>query len=238
MAPNDRLGDRVRTGTVAECAETFLQMAINFRSAGGWISENLERNDKTLTLFNLLAASANCLDMAAKNIGEHISAIALATRNLYEINLQTLDILRSSDSLQRWLGEAVTDKIEVFEGILSLDTVDAAVEPHEVIRTEIERLLSLRKKHVLPAARPSGAVEIAKSVGRTEEHKALFKLFSKLVHPSSYLVNNYKDANSDEIAMMLQVHAQLYAWDTFSRICDAVSMPEPVRRKLERSPKL
>ncbi len=236
MAGNNRLGDKVRVGTTAECAKTFLQMAENFRSAGGWTSANVERNDKTLTLFNLLAASVNYLDMAAKNIEEHISAIALATRSLYEINLQARDIPRSSDSLLRWQGEAVTDKIQVLEGILGLETSSAMPEQRKVLLTEVDRLLSLRKKYGLPDARPSGAGEIAKSAGLAKEHSALFKLFSKLIHLSSYLINDYKNAASNETAMILQIHAQLYAWDTFRLICDAVSMPESARRKLESAP--
>ena len=233
MEFNDTLGGRARYGTVAECTECFQQTANKIRSAGAWVSDNLERNDKTVTLFNLLSASADYLDLAAENIEEHISLIALATRNLYEINLQTCDILRSPDSLLRWLGEAVTDKIEVLEGVLSLKTGDAKIRA--VLRTEIERLSSLREKHDLPNARPSSAVDIAKSLGRGEEHKALYKLFSKLVHPSSYFVNDYKNAASDEVRTTLQLHAQFYAWDTFGRICDEVMMPEQIRKKIETS---
>jgi len=211
-------------------------MAERFRLACKWISENVSRSEKTLALFNLLAASANYLDVAANNIEGHISTIALATRSLYEINLQTRDILFSSDSLRRWQGEAVTDKIQVLEGILGLDTVSALSEQRKALRTEIDRLLSLREKYRLPAGRPSGTGEIAKSVGLAREHNTLFKLFSKLVHPSSYLTNDYGNAASDETAKNLQIHAQVYAWDTFSRICDAVSMPKSTRRDLERPP--
>lgn len=62
-----------------------------------------------------------------------------------------------------------------------------------------------------------------------DEYKALFKLFSKLVHPSSYLVNSYKDATSPEITSVLQIYLQLYVWDLFCRVCDALYVPENIR---------
>lgn len=233
MANNIRLGDRTRVGTVRETVLTFQQMAERFESAGVWISENVERTDEALTLFNLLVASAGYLKVVAENINKHISVIALGTRNLYEINLQTRDVISSVTGLRRWHGEAITDKIQILEGVLELTTVSDTSGHRKVISSEIDRLKSLRNRNRLPDAGPSAASKIAKSLGLVTQHRALFKLFSKLVHPSSYLVNDFKNAASDEIAMILQIHAQLYAWDTFSRICDKVSMPQSVRRKLE-----
>ena len=233
MANEFRLGDGVRVGTVRETVCTFQQMAEQFESAGVWISENIKRTDEAFTLFNLLVASAGYLKVVADNINKHISVIALGTRNLYEINLQTRNIISSVTGLRRWHAEWITDRIQILEGVLELATLSDTSGQRKVISREIDRLKSLRDRNRLPDAGPSGAKKIAKSVGLLSEHRALFKLFSKLVHPSSYLVNDYKNAASDEIAMIPQIHAQLYAWDTFSRICDKVSMPQSVRRKLE-----
>jgi hypothetical protein len=68
-------------------------------------------------------------------------------------------------------------------------------------------------------------VNLAKQAGLADEHAALFKLFSKLVHPSSYLSNDYKNAASEEVRTILHARAQLYAWDTLGRISKAVGMP-------------
>ena len=233
MANNIRLGDRVRVGTAQETAHTFQQMAERFESAGHWISENVKRTDESFTLFNLLVASAGYLKVVAENINKHISVIALGTRNLYEINLQTRDIVSSVTGFRRWQGEWITDRIQILEGVLELASVSDTSGQRKVISREIDRLKSLRNKNRLPDARPSRTKKIADSVKLPTEHRALFKLFSKLVHPSSYLVNDYRNAASNEIAMILQIHAQLYAWDTFSRICDRAPMPQSVRRKLE-----
>jgi len=234
MASKNSLGDKVHFGTPTEVADAFQQMVARFTSAGEWISGHVQRAEQSLALVNLLAASIGYLKVAADNIDAHISVQAMVTRSLYEINLQVRDILGSSHGLRRWQAESVTDKIQVLEGVLELDTVGDTERRRAVLQTEIDRLRSLRQKYNLPEIRPSAAGNIAKSVGLSKEHSALFKLFSKLVHPSSYLVNDYKNAASEEIRKMLQIHAQLYAWDTFGRICDAVSMPKSIRENLER----
>lgn len=208
-------------------------MAEGFTSAAEWISKNVQRTNESLALFNLLTASTSYLRVASENIEAHISVLAMVTRSLYEINLQVRDILRSPEGIQRWHAESIADKIQTLEGILELNTVRDMGNQRAELQTEIDRLKSLREKHELPDIKPASAGNIAKSIGLSAEHGALFKLFSKLVHPSSYLVNNYENAASGEIRMILQIRAQLYAWDMFGRICDAVSMPKSVRKGLE-----
>lgn len=203
-------------------------MARMCRSVNQWIDGNRERDERRVILCNMLEASAGYLTLAGENVGRHISVAALCTRSLYEINLHTRDVLQSAEGLRRWQGEAVTDKIQVFEGILSLETVSAMGETRATLHSEIARLQSLRKKYGLPEGNPAPAGKLAKSLGLAKEHEALFKLFSKLVHPSSYLVND-RTASSDDNTMVLQVHAQLYAGDTFTRISDAFSVPVEIR---------
>ena len=56
---------------------------------------------------------------------------------------------------------------------------------------------TLLKSRVV-SGNPPSAGQIAQQIGRSEEHKNLYKLFSKIVHPSSHLVNDYKNASSIE----------------------------------------
>jgi|SRR5215831_3311471 len=142
MAAIDRLADRVRAGAPVEAARAFHQMVARFISAAEWISKNVQRTNESLTLSNLLAVSASYLKVAGDNIETHISVFAMVTRNLYEVNLQVRDILRSPDGIQRWQAEAIADKIQMLEGILELDTVSDTASQCAVLRSEIDRLRS------------------------------------------------------------------------------------------------
>ena len=224
------LGDRTRIGTVAEVHRMLVAIHQHFRNVCGWITTHVERTERTLTLFNLLSAASDCLQVAAHNIEAHASVLALATRSLYELNLRTRHVLESDDNIRLWHAEAVTDKIQLLEGLLQLRTPGETAQQRAILRGEIDRLKGLVSKYKLPnLERVPSTASIAESIGRADEHKALFKLFSKIVHPSSYLVNDYSNAASQEVAMILQVHTQLYAWDTLSRICNALSVPEEIR---------
>jgi hypothetical protein len=114
----------------------------------------------------------------------------------------------------------------MFEGLLGIQTVNDMTEHRIVLQSEIDRLESLRIKYQLPSIKsPASAGQIAQQLGLSEEHKNLYKLFSKIVHPSSYLVIDYKNAASIETRVILQAHAQLYAWDVFSRVCERFNVP-------------
>jgi hypothetical protein len=102
-------------GTSVETARAFHDVAARFTLAAQWISNNVQRTNESVTLFNLLTASTSYLEVAGDNIEAHISVVAMVTRNLYEINLQVRDILRSHEGIQRWHAEAVADKIQMLE---------------------------------------------------------------------------------------------------------------------------
>lgn len=227
MAGDKKLGDLVCIGTNKDVGHNLKQMEGEFLSICDWIRSNSPRNERNVTLFNLLASSAQYLGVASASLESHVSILALATRSLYELNLRTRSVILSEENMRQWHSEAVTDKIQVLEGLLELDTVNDMTTQRATLRAEVERLTAIREKYKLPTVnKPLDAGVIANDLGLSREHKSLFKLITKLVHPSSHLTNDYSNAASSETKSILQIHAQLYAWDTFSRICDAVPVPK------------
>lgn len=230
MKNNQTLGEFVSLKNLKEVQHALTEMEGRFLSVCNWIRSNRPRNEQSVTLVNLLSSSAQYLRVASDNLEGHISVVALATRSLYELNLRARAVLVSHDHMLNWHSEALTDKIQTLEGLMALDTAHDMNTKRSVLRDEINRLHGLREKYKLPTIKkPMDAGAIAPEVGLANEHKALFKLFSKLVHPSSYLTNDYGNAASKEVRAILETHAQLYAWDTFSRICDAQSVPKEHR---------
>jgi len=181
-------------------------------------------------LQNILLSSAKYIQIAADNFGTHISIMALATRSLYELNVRARSILIFPTEIEKWQSEAIMDNIQIFEGIMALEASgDVSVE-RGVLQAEVDVLNTMRIKYSLPDIKKmTDTRTLAASVGLKNEHQGLFKLFSKLVHPSSYLTNCYEDAASERTRLTLQVHSQLYALDTLNRICEAQSVPEEIR---------
>jgi len=196
-----------------------------------WIEKNIDRNENRVILNNLLASTSDYLEVAKSSLNSHISILALSTRSIYEINVRLRTVIENNDELGKWQSEAVTDKVQTLEGILLLANSSENINEQNFLKNEIKRLEGLLGKYSLPTVKqPASTGNLAKTVGLEKEHKALFKLYSKLVHPSSYLVNDYDNAASIENQKTLQIHAQLYAHDTISRVCDELCLPYEVSK--------
>ncbi len=230
MQPEKSLKDHITNGTENDLKVALEEMHTRFLNISNWITENRDRTNENLVVFNLFSSVIQYLRVLNVSIKEHISILALATRSLYELNLTIRLILKDPNNFNSWCSEAITDKIQVLEGLLGIQTVSSMSEQRNILQVEIDRLKTLRDKHQLPTIKsPPLAGHKAQQIGLSDEHKNLYKLFSKVVHPSSYLVNDYNNAASIETKMILQIHAQLYAWDTFSRVCEHFNVPGELR---------
>lgn len=196
-----------------------------------WIEKNIDRTERRVVLCNLLIATADYLELTKFSLNSHISAIAISTRSIYEINVRLRSLIADQENLRKWQSEAVTDKVQTLDGILLLANDSENIKEQNILKQEIERLNGLITKYGLPKIKqPISTGNLAKTVGLENEHNALFKLYSKLVHPSSYLVNDYNSAASIENRKILQINAQLYAYDSISRICEALEVPYEVSK--------
>ena len=196
-----------------------------------WIETNIDKTERRVVLCNLLIATADYLELTKSSLNLHISAIATSTRSIYEINVRLRSLIADQENLKKWQSEAVTDKVQALEGVLLLANNSENITEQNIIKQEMARLNGLIIKYGLPPIKqPISTGNLAKTVGLENEHNALFKLYSKLVHPSSYLVNDYNSAASIENRKILQIHAQLYAYDSISRICEALEVPYEVSK--------
>ncbi len=226
-----KLKNHVKEGSQAELRKSLEKIIKKCKFIIRWCSKNIERTERSIILLNLLSSVADYLKVAKESLNAHISVLALATRSQYELNIRLRSVIEKEEELKKWASEAVTDKVQTLEGILLLASESSNLQERLILNQEIERLKSLRVKYGLPEIKRSdGAANIAKSVGLEDEHKALFKLYSKLVHPSSYLVNDYGSAASVEAQKTLQIHAQLYAHDSINRVCEALCLPAEVSK--------
>ncbi len=71
--------------------------------------------------------------------------------------------------------------------------------------------------------------EIAKEAGMDNEHQSFYKLYSKLVHASSFLVNGNRDeVNGPGIMAALQLNVQYYGHALVGTVCDALGFDQNV----------
>lgn len=158
----------------------------------------------------ILIAAARALAMATVGgIQTPIEVLALSARNVFELWLRLQYIAASEVNCQSWRDEALTDQLQVFDAILTLPGTDA-VRP--AILGEIERV----KQHGANCGLTEGqellsTSRLAKATGNKAEYEAFYKLYSKIVHPSSWSVNWPNAVSSDMYGFTLAVNVQKYA---------------------------
>jgi hypothetical protein len=222
-----RLKELIKSGTwddvrqaLGACGDTLLAVC-------SWIVDNHERDTTNLTLYNLLAGAVPFVQIAREHLLDPIQLIAFSTRNVFEINLRARHVLQSDANLQQWIAECFADNIQVLEGILQLREA-ASPADIAIIEEEIKRLRSVALRYgVADSAKLLSVRDLAKAGSREEDYRVLFKLYSKLVHPSSYLLNGSADnAHGVAIRQILVVKLQLYAYDLLERIRQRLKIPD------------
>lgn len=228
---NKRLRDHVIESNQTELKKNVGKIIKKSRFIIRWVDRNVARTEKRVMLVNLLSSTSDYLELMKSSLDSHISVLALCTRSIYEINIRIISLIEHQEEMAKWQSEAVTDKVQILEGILSLANESENINEQYILKNEMERLKGLVQKYGFPVVKqPIGTGSLANKVGQEAEHKALFKLYSKLVHPSSYLVNDYDGASSIENQKTLQIHAQLYAHDAVSRVCEQLAVPYEVSK--------
>lgn len=176
-----------------------------------------ERTEVNLVIFNIARAAGIQIERLHLWLDQGADSLAWCARNLFELDLILRFVLASEQNLRQWVGQRAADEIELIDAMLEWASQEsAATSELRSRRVEVERIAH---KHGVPLTRFRSVRDLARSVGSEEEYHAVFKLLSKHVHPSSYLVNEDSRAlhGWDSINMFLTL-AQLYAADIEQRI--------------------
>src|SRR5262249_29263217 len=152
---------------------------------------------------------------------------ALATRSVYELYLRARKALSGKQELKRWLDETASDNAFVMEAFFEL--VGASSPLAGTLRQQIDafKQMVISKGHDL-SERPLGTADLAREFGLEKERKALFGLFSKLVHPSAFLVNGWQHNQAQTLARTLLLRLLDYADQLLHFVAVYAGIPQEV----------
>ena len=149
--------------------------------------------------------------------------IAWAARNVYELKLLLDYILESEQNVQSLINQPLKDHKEILEGMVGLYNQTETEELKASIK-EFETLLG-----ALPEAEdvPKNAYTLAKISGAIEYHNTFYKMFSKYVHPSPWLLFGPEEViNSDNIKRGLVYTAQNNAFFILKTVVEKLAKDE------------
>lgn len=227
-----KLRDFVRHDTIKNVQKNISKIDLNYKRliqfcAG---SHNIERTNKNVALTNIAKGTQRLLNLLTKNLSDDydITLIALCTRNLFELNIRLRLIVKNESSLNTWMSEMVMDENQILKAISTIANDNHNVEL-ELFEDKKKLNNSILDKHNLESVKKAESVkDIATEAGELEEYMALFKLFSKLLHPTSYLINSYNSASCIDNFNILIVSAQKYAFDLLERLRIELNMPNGI----------
>ena len=225
-----KLKDYVTMGSQGDRKKGIDKVIYKCRHIKRWYEKNKERTEKSVILLNLLDSVADYLEVANDSFGKHISILAMATRNQYELSLRITSLIQDEKEIDKWQSESITDIIQAMEGCLRV-AAGEKTEATALIQGEIDSFELLKKRWALPLIKNSmGSGNLAGKVGMQEEHLAFFKLYSKLVHPSSLVVNK-KDYCTDMFFPILEMNLQTNALISINMVCEALQIPSKVSKQ-------
>lgn len=120
-----------------------------------------------------------------------IEFCATTARNLFECYLLVAFILSDPSKAKEFTGQKASDELEIGEGFLSItkpDTQNAAIKSIQDRMSSVKKLMN---QHEIPMGKHWTVSFLAKETNNKVEYEAFFKLYSKYIHPSSWIVNSF-----------------------------------------------
>jgi hypothetical protein len=179
------------------------------------ISE-LNEKDEMIFLFISLKNLANytlTLHERSKEY-EHapIEFIANMARNMFETYLLVAYILSEPSKAKEFIGQKASDELEIAEGFLSLTNKNTPEQTINSIQNKIHFVKNLMTNNSIPTGKHWSVKELAFKTKNRVEYDAFFKLHSKYIHPSSWIVNSKTfDYDAPEFRSIFISQCQIYA---------------------------
>jgi hypothetical protein len=120
-----------------------------------------------------------------------IEFCAISARNLFECYLLVAFILSDPSIANEFAGQKASDELEIGEGFLSItkpSTQDATIKSIQDRMSSVKKLMG---QHEIPIKKHWTVSFLAKQTNNKDEYEAFFKLYSKYIHPSSWIVNSF-----------------------------------------------
>lgn len=122
-----------------------------------------------------------------------IEYIAISARNLFECYLLITYIISDPPKAKEFLSQKAYEELEINEGFLSLTTAKTSETSIKLIQERMVYIKEVMKTHGFTPSRHWAVSYLAQQTNNKLEYEAFFKLYSKYIHPSSWIVNSFNN---------------------------------------------
>lgn len=224
------LKNLVRLGGPADVQAALTHLGAVAQRCIEWVEGNYPRNSKRVTAVNFVRSAIRYLGYIneAQGTGTALPIVALSARSIFEMDLRLRKVFESEDELNKWQAEAATDKADFFDAVVQLSP-DRSMPDSALLKAEADRIRNLLTKYGLPnKAKPPQTKALADDAGLVADYPVFYRLSSKFVHPSAWIVNDEASLESEQYRCILISLLQLYSWQMLHRVRDAFGIPDSV----------
>ncbi len=206
-----KIKDVTKFGDSEEILENIRNIALRVSEIAKAIRTQKTRNEKNLVIYNLLKGTiVECEKFLSD--ASSIENVALVTRNTLEIYLIFRHICASNKNLRKWVGQSAKDLMDILDGFIGLSEGDDINQYRAILKKEKKRIMEASMKHKVKHAGPFNIKDLSLKYDLGKDYDALYKLCSKLVHPSSSKINSKEALVGDGSYLnILIIHFQVYA---------------------------
>lgn len=172
-----------------------------------------QREDYLLfALRSLTSYSGELFDRLISHQDFPIEYNAISARNLFECYLLIAYVISDPSKAKEFLSQKAYEELEINEGFISLKTATTSEESIKHIQDRMDYIKQLMRNHGLTPSRHWTVSYLAQQTNNKLEYEAFFKLYSKYVHPSSWIVNSFNNEyNNPVFRNIFLLQGQLYA---------------------------
>ncbi|MGV3696325.1 DUF5677 domain-containing protein [Flavobacterium sp.] len=152
---------------------------------------NKETDYRVLALRGLSNYTHILFDRLIANQNAPIEHIAISARNLFECYLLIAYVIDEPSRAKEFISQKAFEELEINEGFLSLTTKTTSETSIKMIEARMDYIKKLMKSAELTPSRHWSVSHLAVQTNNKIEYDAFFKLYSKYVHPSSWIVNSH-----------------------------------------------
>jgi hypothetical protein len=185
-----KFGNKVIYRSTEKIKENLHETIFQLNDKVSNLHENEELDFVVISLRSLTNYTSILLERLTTYQQFPIEFCAISARNLFECYLLVAFILSNPSKAKEFVGQKASEELEINEGFLSLTKPDTPEEIIKSIRDRMTYIKELMKKHEVPIKRHWTVSYLAKQTNNKVEYEAFFKLYSKYIHPSSWIVNS------------------------------------------------
>lgn len=201
--------DLLRHGADADVTNNFLKCSSLLRRQADALPIAPVNDYVGLSAQRILRHVAGEVEAAPSALRVDIKLFAWRTRNVLESFLLLKYCMASPQNAEHFIAQRIGDEKTILEGILGL--AHEGTGDMTPVKNRIAKAKAVLEKHGFTKASPWQVSSLAEAVGMKDDYVAFYKLYSKYVHPSSWLIIADRDEfDNFQYWEVFLVNAQLY----------------------------